>query len=341
MNIPLSKQSIEGSFQLTNLNDAVLFLEKHFFHIKSETDIENPLCQKLYWLMTTLAAYSDRKIKLKRILERTNLLEILSGQENWQMFNYHINELENDFLYKLSTKNLIQHNSQDIKNILRIMDGLIKFKLQYYRNHMLELNINCREITKEDLELDVDLNNPKNYEFRLYLKNSKAGARIKKVFIDNFGFENIDLAKDIFGNGKDEVIKKLQKKFSLKNNRNDNDALPSSSPLFQSNEGYNEDNSYSLNTEDNSYSLNTNLNCHPGLDPGSTSENNKYFEFKKIHNDQLQYCDIKNYNIDDCDDKNKSLTKKELYELKKKLKKEKNNAIINKIVDPPPALNGR
>jgi hypothetical protein len=290
---------------------------------------------------------------------------------------------------------------------------------------MLELNINCREITKEDLELDVDLNNPKNYEFRLYLKNSKAVSRIKKVFIDNFGFENIDLAKDIFGNGKDKVIKKLQKKFSLKNNRNDNDALPSSAPLFQSNEESNEDNSYSLNnnlnchpkmnalinsalsssdelanagdplnnsysldnntnnidnpgfrsltsfarndntaltssSEDdsllsssdgtqcnagdppnNSYSLNNNLNCHPGLDPRSTSENNKYFEFKKISDDQLQYYDIKNYNINNYDNNNKSLTKKELYELKKKLKKEKNNAIINKIVDPPPTLNGR
>ncbi len=67
------------------------------------------------------------------------------------------------------------------------------------------------------------MNDPKNYSFRLYLKNSKAGARVRRVFIESFGFDNIDLANDIFGSGKEKVAGKLRKKFSLKVGRNDND----------------------------------------------------------------------------------------------------------------------
>ena len=217
-----AKQSIEG-VKLTNLSDAVLLLEKHFFQLKSQNDIKNPQCQRVFNLMNKLATYNERRAKLKRMLERTDLLNKISGKENWEEFSYHVDEMEDNFLQQISTEDLMTSDFRSIKSTLQIMDGLIKYKVRYYNNHILDLDLFYKEITEEDLTIDIDLNDPKNYNFRLYLKNTKAGAKFKRIFIDDFGLEDIfsfnnkNSADAIFGNDNQKVVEKLEKKFTLEN----------------------------------------------------------------------------------------------------------------------------
>ena len=90
---------------------------------------------------------------------------------------------------------------------------------------------------------------------RLYLKNSKAGARVRRVFIESCGFDNIDLANDIFGDRKEKVLKKLEKKFSLRVSKDSN-----------------------------------NVNCHPALETRLSSENNNNIEENTNHLENTEYC---------------------------------------------------
>ena len=215
----------EGSVQLATLNDAVLFMEKHFFQLKLHLEPEAILSRQFIFMMRSLTLLENRRIRLKRILERTYLLKDNTvAEENWIHFNNEVDRSQKKLLRDIAFGRFDeQHAMFFIKRSFEIINVLVKFKLQYYKNQMLDQNITCDEILEEDKELDIDLNDPKNYSFRLYLKNSKAGARIKRVFIDSFGFDNINLADDIFGNGKEKVAEKLQKKFSLRIGKNDND----------------------------------------------------------------------------------------------------------------------
>ena len=213
------KHSIK-EVKLTNLSDAVLLLERHFFQLKSSNDVQNLQCQRVFNLMNKLALYNERRAKLKRMLRKTDLLNKISGQDNWEEFNYHVHDIENNFLYQIAKEDLMKSDFENLKVSFQTMNGLIQYKIRYYNNHILNLNIAYKDDVEDDVVVDIDLNNQENYYFKLYLKNTKPGAKFKKIFIDDFNFKDIQSANDSTNNLTKNVLKKLKKKIVFVRNKN-------------------------------------------------------------------------------------------------------------------------
>ena len=67
-------------------------------------------------------------------------------------------------------------------------------------------------VLKNDEELDLDLNDPKNYEFRMYLKNNKVGRHFKNILVKTFDSEDITSIEDIFDKNKKKIEREVTKK---------------------------------------------------------------------------------------------------------------------------------
>lgn len=208
------------------LNDAIMHLEKCLLSSKLYKISGSLAYTEVTWIMNNLNHMVSRKIRLSRIIERTNLLEDPIALENWREFDMHINLLQEEFFDEVSkveyesARNLNyttgMHLLNSLKSSFLVIDNLLKFKLSYYRSRMEDLNIICDEVQKSDLILDFNINDPKNFYFRLYVKNKSLGARFKNIFIKSFGFDDFDVEKDLLSNDQTKVLEKLKKRFYIK-----------------------------------------------------------------------------------------------------------------------------
>ena len=176
MSIQPQPQSLED-LRWTNLNDSIVLLEKHFYKLTLK-GIRNNQIQWTFFLMKALTDFNIRRTKLIRIVKKLPYL-----QDNWEEFNEQITEIETQIEDIIKTLDFNSSNQQLIQHHFQFINRLVKFKLRFCRSYMLRKNIKCNHILDDDVDFELDLNDLKNYEFKMYLKNSKVGRHFKNILV--------------------------------------------------------------------------------------------------------------------------------------------------------------
>ena len=198
-------QSLED-LRWTNLNDSIALLEKHFYKLTLK-GIQNHQSQWTFFLMEALNDFNIRRTKLIRIVEKLPYL-----QDNWIEFNEHITDIETQIEDIVKTLDFNSSNQQLLTHHFQFINKLVKFKLSNCRAYMLRKNIKCSHILDDDVDFELDLNDPSNYEFRMYLKNSKVGKHFKNILVKTFYSEEITSIEDIFDKNKKKIEREVKKK---------------------------------------------------------------------------------------------------------------------------------
>ena len=210
---------LQEDVRWNKLNSGILVMERHFLQYRRKG---HGFHYQIYWLINRLTDYNLKRTKLINIIEHTNITE-----ENWVEFNQNLEEIENTILNIINTENFTQSILANIKNNFWLMDAFVKMRLKMCRGYLNHKDIVFNQITDEELKLDLDLNDPKNYEFRMYLKNSPESTKFKKILIKQFNLKDIKLERDIFGEGREEFAKRVLRKkgFIVAENVNNNSSI--------------------------------------------------------------------------------------------------------------------
>ena len=206
MSILQPQQHSLEDLRWTNLNESIVLLEKHFYKLTLK-GIRNHQSQWTFFLMEALNDFNIRRTKLIRIVEKLPDLN-----KNWIEFNEHITEIETQIEDIIQTLNFNSSNQQLLTHHFQFINKLVKFKLSNCRAYMLRKNIKCNHILDDDVDFELDLNDPKNYEFRMYLKNSKVGRHFKNILVKTFDSEDITSIEDIFDKNKKKIEREVKKK---------------------------------------------------------------------------------------------------------------------------------
>ena len=206
MSILQPQQHSLEDLRWTNLNDSIVLLEKHFYKLTLK-GIQNNQSQWTFFLMEALNDFNIRRTKLIRIVEKLPYL-----QDNWKEFNEHITEIEIQIEDIIQTLHFNSSNQQLLTHHFQFINRLVKLKLKMCRSYMVKENIKCNHILDDDVDFELDLNDPKNYEFRMYLKNNKVGRHFKNILVKTFDSEDITSIEDIFDKNKKKIEKEVTKK---------------------------------------------------------------------------------------------------------------------------------
>ena len=197
------KIKLQEDVRWNKLNSGILVLERHF--LKCQRD-KNAFHRGFYLLIDQLTDYNLRRTRLINMIEKTDITK-----ENWVEFNQNIENIENTILDIIHKEDFSQSNVDNIKNNLWFMDSLVKMRLKICRGYFIHKDIVFNQIAEEDLELNIDLEDRENYQFKMYLKNNSKAAKFKKIFIHEFNLKDLNWERDIIGKGREKFVEKVLK----------------------------------------------------------------------------------------------------------------------------------